>query len=332
MDPVNDNLKCPVCCSAFVEPITISCGHTYCLGCFRFKICPLDRIPIKLNWSQSRLVGNLVDELVVYCLGRVLGCPWKGQRSLLDHHVAKCQHVITSRKSTVSIDSGDSHLIVSDVTRPESPSPCSRRDSPISKSKCQYCNEIYVEIDNHQLECKLQPICCTYEKFGCNWVGQRKLLSNHHFEKCKLHPVSAFLSVYEKRYDELMTQNRALSARLDEQATLQGGQRAHDTNLFSLPLILENLTSEIRALRSELHDRDWRLDKRLGKDQQEIKDSMHSLRSSMQTMQVQLMDLPLNLAWYAIIPILFRAIGIVKLLNCKNGKVLIIQSGHVVLP
>uniref|UniRef100_A0A3B3HGW1 Si:ch211-1n9.6 n=3 Tax=Oryzias TaxID=8089 RepID=A0A3B3HGW1_ORYLA len=35
MDAAEDGLKCPVCQDFFTEPVTLECGHDFCLTCIQ---------------------------------------------------------------------------------------------------------------------------------------------------------------------------------------------------------------------------------------------------------------------------------------------------------
>ena len=102
VDQVNQNLICSICCSPFEEPVTLSCHHTFCLGCLHAHFdsclgdayCPLCKAAITLAWTQSKIVSLMVDELGVFCGNKDLGCNWTGQRQLLKSHINNCKFVL----------------------------------------------------------------------------------------------------------------------------------------------------------------------------------------------------------------------------------------------
>lgn len=97
-----DHLSCPICQQPFIEPMTTTCGHTFCKLCIQecFKInnstCPLDRTSLdetNINdlFPTPLIITNLIDELEVFCLNYKRGCTWTGCRWEIQHHVLeKC--------------------------------------------------------------------------------------------------------------------------------------------------------------------------------------------------------------------------------------------------
>jgi hypothetical protein len=109
-EQVNQNLICSICQSPFIEPITVSCQHTFCLACFSEHLssdligessekakCPLCNTIIDLHWTQSKIVSLMCEELKVYCYKRREGCTWCSERQLLDSHIKKtCDYAVRS--------------------------------------------------------------------------------------------------------------------------------------------------------------------------------------------------------------------------------------------
>ena len=104
-----DHLNCPICQQPFLDPVTTSCGHTFCKECIHecFKAakgnrngelkgtCPLDRTPLDASDSNSLfatpiVISNLIDDLQVFCLNEERGCEWTGSRWELEHHLLYC--------------------------------------------------------------------------------------------------------------------------------------------------------------------------------------------------------------------------------------------------
>lgn len=103
--PCNPNLLCRICMEPFVKPKRLLCEHTFCDECLkeylRFAIQPYDlpgaaaRCPTcrrELNMDAeplgvSRIVTNMLDELLVKCPNEKEGCAWQGERGEAQDHL-----------------------------------------------------------------------------------------------------------------------------------------------------------------------------------------------------------------------------------------------------
>lgn len=93
----DSNLMCPICRSAFVDPVVIAdCDHHFCRDCLDYTTswnqhsgtCPTCRRPGRLigSGSASKLLLNILDDLVVKCPNQLEGCDKQVKRGhLLDH-------------------------------------------------------------------------------------------------------------------------------------------------------------------------------------------------------------------------------------------------------
>jgi Zinc finger, C3HC4 type (RING finger) len=123
--PVNENLICPICVSAFVEPIQTKCLHTFCLDCLRQATehstsCPSCRTELLLHDDEDSdmsddeemeeymrlahaqqgmmrlgvrdapiLIKNMLDDLMVKCSYSEAGCDLILPRSQISTHVER---------------------------------------------------------------------------------------------------------------------------------------------------------------------------------------------------------------------------------------------------
>ena len=296
---LNENLKCPICCTAFIEPITISCGHTYCLQCFKFQICPLDRSKISLQWSQSRIISNMVDELIVYCTRKGAGCVWQGERSLLNSHLKHCLHV-----PNLSIETLRCEIDTESNTTKRFDGATAVTENPELTRPCLYCDNPYFYMDDHLERCPRKPVCCKFEKFGCRWAGQFGDLNNHLEQDCNLKPMENYLNIQHTQYQQLKDQNKLLQDRLLQQEqvtqTLQSQLNGMEPQGNVHPFMLDSITQDVRVLRSELFnlgtklaEQDFLRNEQRNKEYQEIKGEFMMLRAGMQQIQIQLMNLSL---------------------------------------
>lgn len=98
VSPYDSNLMCPICRSAFVEPVVVSdCDHHFCRECLEQThswkhfsgSCPACRRPGRLHGSgsASKLLLNIIDDLVVKCPNHADGCDKHLKRGHLRDHV-----------------------------------------------------------------------------------------------------------------------------------------------------------------------------------------------------------------------------------------------------
>lgn len=119
--PLNDNLLCAICKSAFQEPVETPCGHVFCAAClaewlaqeqvyvifnstarFTNQRCPMDKLPVKIDDVRpvNRALTSLMDTLDVQCAH----CQVMTARANIDRHYRlECQssRAIESRKKSM---------------------------------------------------------------------------------------------------------------------------------------------------------------------------------------------------------------------------------------
>lgn len=94
----DSNLECPICRSAFVDPVVVTdCDHHFCRDCLDYTTswnqysgtCPTCRRPGRLNGSgsASKLLLNILDDLVVKCPNQSDGCDKQVKRGHLPDHL-----------------------------------------------------------------------------------------------------------------------------------------------------------------------------------------------------------------------------------------------------
>lgn len=155
-EPVNQNLICSICYAPFLEPITVSCQHTFCLHCFSNHLsssttqeqdplrqkepkCPLCNTAIDLHWTQSKIVSLMCEELSVYCSNRKKGCSWTGERQLMANHREKtCDYSVRSCTSAGCSFVGaelSKHLLICDFVLAE----CNHCGLELSRKELEVC-------------------------------------------------------------------------------------------------------------------------------------------------------------------------------------------------
>ena len=94
----DSNLECPICRSALVDPVVVTdCDHHFCRDCLDYTTswnqysgtCPTCRRPGRLNGSgsASKLLLNILDDLVVKCPHKSDGCDKQVKRGHLPDHL-----------------------------------------------------------------------------------------------------------------------------------------------------------------------------------------------------------------------------------------------------
>ena len=92
VEPLPDELQCPLCLEFLKEPtLTSCCGHHFCSECInraitRSHVCPLcnnQGFQTLLNKEKERLV----NALKVYCKQKSRGCEWVGELGRLERHL-----------------------------------------------------------------------------------------------------------------------------------------------------------------------------------------------------------------------------------------------------
>lgn len=96
-EPVDDELKCPICEKVLEAPVQGDCDHLFCLDCIQLwlknsLVCPLDRrqlLPSQLQ-PAPRIILKLLNNLKIRCDYHDYGCPIKLKLSELKQHAKIC--------------------------------------------------------------------------------------------------------------------------------------------------------------------------------------------------------------------------------------------------
>ncbi|KAJ3358627.1 hypothetical protein HDU91_005156 [Kappamyces sp. JEL0680] len=277
-DPVNPNLICSICHSPFLEPITVSCQHTFCLECFSSHIekseapapyCVLCKEPIDLKWTQSRIVSLMVDELPVFCFNKEYGCSWTGERQ--HDHVEECKQFLE---------------------------PCVGCEVLVSS----------VRISQHNLQCPGAIVSCTYSHLGCSWEGRRREVAAH-LSECYYEKLQGFFALFERERRQLLEENAKLKITIGELESQLSDVRK---SIFPLapnehpgfldetaapPFFVNTLArdvimvkTDVEAMAMDLSQREMRRDAEYIR----LRDELNSMRTVCQSLQMQMFNLALR--------------------------------------
>lgn len=205
IDPVDDNLLCPICAIPLVEPVTTPCDHTFCRGCLKrsckeSSTCPVDRETISLSRCPptSRLIKNQLDSLMVECPNAERGCSLVLKREVVVSHVEhRCPFALVPCPD---------ESCEKKVVRKDSEKACQHREEAcrycgepleladmekhleeacaVNTTSCEACGEeiAYSKMKSHEDDCQEAETACEFAEFGCQVVAKRKDLQPHRQE------------------------------------------------------------------------------------------------------------------------------------------------------
>ncbi|KAM0330935.1 hypothetical protein ACHAQA_003892 [Verticillium albo-atrum] len=209
-DAVDDNLTCPICKAPFVTPVTTTCDHTFCNNCLKQSCenshtCPVDRrtFRVKNVAPASRLIRNLLDNLVVECPNVERGCTERTKREDIVVHVHdKCEYTLMycpdadCGKKVVRwlLYQNEMKCLHQEVACEHCEEMVERAvlHDHLSKTctqntkACIFCDQTVPmpAMNRHVLEeCLEFAAPCRYTDFGCRQTAKRQQLLSHH-ESC----------------------------------------------------------------------------------------------------------------------------------------------------
>lgn len=231
---LDEQLTCPICCTAFVDPYCTDCGHTFCNECLLSScrisdsehssaICPVDRRPVEsCPRPAPYLVKQLLDELVVKCPYSDRGCDFEGKRWLLESHIAtecgyvkvychsNCEQEIERRLWKESgCGCNDVNGRISDSVSSDSSDGGSDK-SEFSDSQTSHEDDARSEIEDDILRCSGSSLGCSFQ---CNKSELDEF--TEHCNVCTLSKITSALEIQQTKVDDVERENRALKRQLD---------------------------------------------------------------------------------------------------------------------
>jgi TNF receptor-associated factor 5 len=227
---VDENLICPICRVALVDPVDTDCNHTFCRECIaqalaHNEICPIDRSSLSRGAPLKRshkIVIHQLDALLVRCICCEAGIP----RSMLQNHVEKyCTDALVdcpSQTCEKAVKRKLSHkgCLHYDVTCPDCKEihqeldigdhrelSCTQR-----KKGCEHCEATILRCREleHLEECPDILAPCKWTEYGCQYVSKRKDLYLH-TDTCNFKLVGPMAEMMRKEISGLRCEVRALS-------------------------------------------------------------------------------------------------------------------------
>lgn len=261
--PYDNNLMCPICRCPFVDPVVLTeCDHCFCRDCIRQTWntnntysplgprgqCPSCRTPAKLGprSATSKILVNIVDELVVKCPKSDDGCKAEVKRCEVQDHVnIYCGYALVEcigkdcelpvrRKDAAQ---GCLHYGVSCLSCRKELQRWKleihwRNECPDRKVHCELCNSavFYREFDEHSKQtCPAISVPCPGRPFGCSSRskgGQAEV----HAKGCTFAKLAPIFAKQQQRLDEQEAAQKQMTRKLD---VLESGFTALQTILYS---------------------------------------------------------------------------------------------------
>ncbi|EME40945.1 hypothetical protein DOTSEDRAFT_74483 [Dothistroma septosporum NZE10] len=254
----DDNLMCPICRCPFVDPVVLDeCDHCFCRDCIRQTWttttnynplgprgdCPTCRTPAKLGprSSTSKILGNILDDLLVKCPKADDGCQAQVKRGEVQDHMSiycgyamiecpieQCELPVQRQYSK----QGCLHYGVSCLACREELQRCYleahwRSKCADRQTRCDQCKaKIYLkELSEHNTRlCPAISIPCPGTSLGCNTRSKGREAELHAIS-CTLAKLAPILAAQQQRLDDQEVAQKQMNRKLD---VLEGGfERMH---------------------------------------------------------------------------------------------------------
>lgn len=249
----DDNLMCPICRCPFVDPVVLNeCDHCFCRDCIRQTWttntnynplgprgdCPTCRTPAKLGprSSTSKILGNILDDLLVKCPKADHGCKSQVKRGeVQDHMSIYCGYAMVecpTEQCELPVQrqyakQGCLHYGVSCLACREDMLRCHLETHWRSKCvdrqiRCDQCKAkiFFKELTEHNTRlCPAISIPCPGASLGCNTRSKRRE-AEFHAKSCTLAKLAPVLSAQQQRLDDQEAAQRQMNRKLE---VLEGG-------------------------------------------------------------------------------------------------------------
>lgn len=263
VSPYDNNLMCAICRCPFVDPVILTeCDHCFCRDCIRQcwnsntnytplgprGDCPTCRTPAKLGprSATSKILVNLVDELVVKCPKTDDGCKAEVKRcEIQDHANIYCGFTLIEcaetdcglpvRRKDGSL--GCLHYGVSCLNCRQEMQKWKldmhwRSECPQRKVQCNLCNSTvyYRDLEDHSRNtCPSISVACPGNALGCTARSKRGQADTH-VESCTLAKLAPALAKQQERLDEQEAAQKEMSRKLE---VLESGFARFESILYS---------------------------------------------------------------------------------------------------
>jgi len=291
-----DNLVCVICHYPACDPVQTNdcCGCTFCRRCItkyqRVEIIDSTRCPYcnkeNFSYTNDKRAEHEIDDLMVFCCHKSLGCLWVGKLRSIKEHVnynvsstAGCQYTIIqcSNKCGAEIQRGllDNHLKSECELRQVTCQYCKSEGSYwwINGSHQQGCPKYPIECPNHCEighvrreeisvhlgECPLSKVKCPFAVVGCNSVIRRKDVIEH-LKTANTFHLDCMLTKITSLSTEMHSTQEVLEQTVNKlQGTVDNVQLTYKNQLDNLKQNLSVTSKEIGEIRSNLTSHDGQM-------------------------------------------------------------------------
>ncbi|GJE98519.1 zinc finger protein [Phanerochaete sordida] len=202
VDSPNDNLICCICRAPFLDPLKArTCCHTFCRQCILTALnissqCPIDRCPLTVDdlSPADPLIRNLVDELLVYCPQRELGCADTLQRQLVEPHLRDACQFVEVR----CLDETCGKVVIRKTSQHEE-----------HVSSAEQGNASHGDVTEDANGRPTTAKQCQHVSNGCSWSGTSDELESH-LRSCPYEGVKGFFDIFSTKLASLSSENTVL--------------------------------------------------------------------------------------------------------------------------
>lgn len=233
---VDQNLLCPICHIAFVDPVTTKCDHVFCRDCLRqawdsSKSCPIDRSPLRFPEDVVRthkIILNQLDGLDVKCPNASEGCDKLLARSMVQNHVDRycpytlvecpektCGALVARKESNVGCLHWYSNCPDCNTTIMQANMRKHREvECPEKTAECPRCGQemLRCKTDEHEEECPEAMAACKWAVYGCDHTSRRRILHLHNPE-CTFRTIGPVAESLKKEMESLRAELQTLQER-----------------------------------------------------------------------------------------------------------------------
>ncbi|TID21815.1 Zinc finger TRAF-type protein [Venturia nashicola] len=263
LETPNENLICAICASAFVQPMELGCGHSFCTDCLyqhfqsgiqNSRRCPKCREEVEVVSPVSTILSHLLDELEVECPNRGSGCTQHTKRYTVRDHVKQyclfteipcsspdCDLFIERRFA--GEDCLHSYVECEDCLEQIMEKDLVTHQSEVCQEGfifCRFCEDEVrrMNLNAHHAICDLYPEPCPGNVVGCKFSNSRRATEDH-AKSCPMAIMAPHISAQSKQ----QVQTQAENDRLHEAIA------SVETRLEDLETICKQLSSSIKLER-----------------------------------------------------------------------------------